>query len=99
MTQLELFAGPRLPADVHSSGTSRQAAQSVSSTAATIRQRVLTCIAGSGRRGCTDHELASRLQMIPDTARARRCELPTPATSSTRATAAPAPAAAPARYG
>lgn len=62
------------PAQLHSS-TSRQAASAIAPHTGKLAGQVLDYIRGCGERGATDPEIAAGLQMLSDTARARRCEL------------------------
>lgn len=55
--------------------TRRQAAAAIEPLAPTMQARVLAFIRDRGQRGATDQEIAAGLDMLPDTARARRVEL------------------------
>ena len=66
---------PDEPAAVSSSSTSRAAGRRVRSQAASIAARVAAFVRERGPRGATDHEIASELGILPDTARSRRVRL------------------------
>ena len=57
------------------SETSRAAAVAIGGASKIMRERVLAFLAGCGPVGATDQELASGLEMLSDSCRARRCEL------------------------
>ena len=75
--QPNLFDSPLPPAQ--RAETSRLAAVSVASATGVMRLRVLTFLRDRGALGATDEEIADALQMAPNTARPRRCELADPA--------------------
>ena len=79
MEQKSLFGagqtayGYEAPSQKHSE-TSVAAAESITPKASELRERVYAHIA-SCEDGATDMEIAAALNMLTDTARARRCEL------------------------
>jgi hypothetical protein len=60
---------------VSTTNTSRDAAQTIAPTAATLRQRVLDAIIDAGQAGLTDDEIQAHLGMPGNTERPRRREL------------------------
>ena len=76
MDQPDLFNAPERVNKYQShSQTSRQSAQSIESTAQTLRAKVYGFIKDSGPYGATDEELQMVLDMNPSTQRPRRVEL------------------------
>jgi predicted ArsR family transcriptional regulator len=59
---------------VPSSATSAIAAERITRSSKHTRRMVLAYLVGQVC-GCTDMEIAQALELLPDTARARRCEL------------------------
>lgn len=77
MNQLDLFnQRPRQPEPPHNgSATSREAAEEIEPTAATLRAKVFDFIKKHGSNGATDQEIQIALQMQGNTQRPRRKEL------------------------
>jgi hypothetical protein len=74
MNQGEFNFDEGLPYQAHSE-TSRDAAESMEPSAATMRGKVLAFIRQCGRIGATDDEMQVHLHMNPSTQRPRRVEL------------------------
>ncbi len=64
---------PKAPPFVASSDTSKAAARRIKPAAQRLRRLVFDFICSHD--GATDQEIAAGLDLLPDTARARRCEL------------------------
>lgn len=75
--KLERTRQQQLIFDPPSSGpkTSKQAAERISGSAASLRRKVLEFIRTRGARGATDSEIQDCLEMDGDTERPRRWEL------------------------
>jgi len=77
VNQLALFSDtmPAAPPVPPPADTRRQARERILPIAGKQARRVLEFLRSREKRGGTDHEIAAALEMLPDSARARRTEL------------------------